>query len=158
MSEFIQGIFVILVPALIVSIVTAHVTVKLAMKQFYSQRWWEQKAAVYSHIIEHLSYLQYYFGEWSDEGVGTKKLGDKDKERLLEGYRRAKESITKAAAIGAYIVSDDTATAIAKLLSELEREEKPEGNWYADIDRWYGSVKECITKIREYAKADLSNK
>ena len=157
MSEFTQGIFTALIPALIVSIITAYVTVKLSIKQFYSQRWWEKKAEAYSHIIEHLSYLQYYFGEWFNEGVGIKKLGEKDTERLSEGYRKARESITKAAAIGAYIISDDTATALVKLLRELEKED-PRGNWVGDIDRCYGSVKECITKIREYAKVDLLKK
>ena len=84
-------------------------------------------------------------------------MGVKDTERLSEGYRKARESIAKAAAIGAYIVSDDTATALSKLLSELEQED-PEGNWVGDIDRCYGSAKECIIKIRGYAKADLLNK
>jgi len=116
-----------------------------------------KKAEAYSHIIEHLSYLQYYFGEWFDEGVGIKKMRDKDSERLSEDYRQAKESITKASAIGAYIVSDDTSTALAKLLRELEKKD-PSGNWVGDIDRYYGSVKECIVKIREYAKVDLLKK
>ena len=157
MNEFTRGIFTALIPSFIVSIITAYVTVKLSMKQFYSQRWWEKKAETYSYIIEHLSYLQYYFNEWFNEGIGIKKLGVKDTERLSEGYRKARESIAKAAAIGAYIVSDDTATALSKLLSELEQED-PEGNWVGDIDRCYGSAKECIIKIRGYAKADLLNK
>ena len=152
MSEFTQDIFTALIPALIVSF-AAYVTIK----QFYSQRWWEKKAEAYSHIIEHLSYLQYYFGEFLNEGIGIRKLGEKDTERLSEGYQKARESIAKAAAIGAYIVSDDTATALVKLLRELE-EEDPRGNWLDDIDRCYGSVKECITKIREYARVDLLKK
>ncbi len=155
MSEFVQGILTALIPAIIVTIITALLTVKLSIRQFYSQRWWEKKAEAYSHIIEHLSYLQYYFGEWFSEGIGEKNLSNKDKEKLLEDYRRARESITKAAAIGAYIVSDDTATALANLLHELEKKEDPTGNWIKDVDRCYGSVKECIAKIREYAKTDL---
>jgi len=58
MSEFIQDISKYLIPALFVSIITAVVTVKLSIKQFYSQRWWEKKAEAYSHIIENLSYLR----------------------------------------------------------------------------------------------------
>ena len=157
MSEFTQGIFTALIPALIVSIITAYVTVKVSMKQFYSERWWEKRAEAYSHIIEHLSYLQYYFGEWFSEGVHEKQLADKHKEKLSEGYRQTKESITKAAAIGAYIVSDNTATALANLLHELDRKD-PSGDWVGDIDRCYGLVKECIAKIKEYAKADLLKK
>lgn len=154
MSEFTQGIFTALIPALIVSIITAYVTVKLSMKQFCSEKWWEKKVEAYSHIIEHLSYLQYYFDEWLSEGVHENELTDKHKEKLLESYYQAMESITKAAAIGAYIVSDDTVIALAKLLCGLKNKD-PGGDWVENIDRCYGSVKECIAKIREYAKVDL---
>lgn len=157
MSEFTQGILTALVPALIVSILTAYITVRFSMRQFYSQKWWEKKAEAYSHIIEHLSYLQYCFGEWSGEGIGLKELKDKDREKLSEGYQQAEEAITKAAAIGAYIVSDETAITLAKLLRELERHDS-EGYWISDIDRAYDLTGECIAKIREYAKADLLNK
>jgi len=157
MSEFTQGILTALIPALIVSIITAYVTVKFSMGQFYSQRWWEKKVEAYSRIIEHLSYLRYCFGEWFDEGVGVTSLRDKEREKLSEGYGQARESITKAAAIGAYIVSDETATALAKLLHELEKRD-PDGDWLSDIDRTYHSIEEYITKIREYARVDLLNK
>ena len=157
MNEFTQGIFTALIPAIIIAIFAPYMTVKWSLKQFYSEKWWEKKAEAYSHIIEHLSYLQYYFGEWYSEGLNEKKLADKDKEKLSEGYRQARESITKATAIGTYIVSDDTTTALVTLLRELEKQD-PMGNWVGDIDRCYGSVKECIKKIREYAKADLLKK
>ena len=157
MDEFTQGIFTALIPAIIIAIFAPYMTVKWSLKQFYSEKWWEKKAEAYSHTIEHLSYLQYYFGEWYSEGLNEKILVDKDKEKLSEGYRQARESITKATAIGTYIVSDDTTTALVTLLRELEKQD-PMGNWVGDIDRCYGSVKECIKKIREYAKADLLKK
>jgi len=50
MSEFIQDISKYLIPALFVSIITAVVTVKLSIKQFYSQRWWEKKPR-HIHIL-----------------------------------------------------------------------------------------------------------
>jgi nitrogen fixation/metabolism regulation signal transduction histidine kinase len=157
MSEFVQGMLIALIPGVIVSIITAYVTVQLSMKQFYSQRWWEKKAEAYSHIIEHLSYLQFYFEEWFNEGANIRELGDKDKEKLSEGYRQARESIAKASAIGAYIVSNNTIVALAKLLRDLE-EDDPKGNWVGDMDEHHGSVKECITRVREYARIDLLKK
>ena len=84
-------------------------------------------------------------------------MRDKDKEKLSECYEKARESITKAAAIGAYIVSDATVVALTKLLRELEKEDLI-GNWVDDINRYHVSVKECIEKIREYAKVDLQKR
>lgn len=156
MNQFIQIILTALIPALIVSIITAFITVKLSLRQFRSQRWWEKKAEAYSQIIEHLSYLQYYFGEWFEEGVGTKKIGDEYRKRLSEGYQKARESIEKASASGAYIVSEDTITALSKLLRELEKTDQ-NGDWVGDLGQHYGAVKECIKKIRDYAKSDLKD-
>ena len=154
MSEFTQGILLALVPSLIVSILTAYVTVRLSMRQFYSQRWWEKKAEAYSQIIEHLSYLLFYFGEWYSEGINEKQLKEDDKQKLWIAYGKAKESITKAAATGAYIVSGDTATTLAKLLRDLERTD-PKGDWIGDIDRCYGAVKMSLDEIKEHANSDL---
>lgn len=154
MSEFMQGIFIALIPGVVVSIITAYVTVQLSMGQFYSQKWWEKKAEAYSNIIEHLSYLQYYFEEWFAEGVHEKDLSSSDKAKLSEGYRQARESIVKAAAVGAFIVSDKTTLALETFLRELEKKDQ-KGDWVGDIDRCYGSVKECIEKIRKYAETEL---
>ena len=157
MSELTQGILIALVPALLVSIITAYITVRLSMRQFYSQRWWEKKAEVYSHIMEHLSYLQYHLGEWEAEFIGEKTLSKEAKERLAEGYRQSKESITKAAAIGAYIVSDNVATALAELLRELNKSD-PMGDIMADIEMHSSAIEKCIAKIREDAKVALHKK
>lgn len=157
MSEFTQGILTALIPALIVSIIAPYITVKLSIKQFYSQKWWEKKAEVYSHIIEQLSYLQYYFGEWYDIYLYQKELNNEEREKLSEGYRKAKESITKAAASGAYIVSDDTGTALEKLVSELDQED-PRAHPLENVEREYNLIKKCIATIRKCAKADLKNK
>ena len=157
MSEITQGILIALIPALAVSIITSFITVKLSLRQFYSQRWWEKRAEAYSEIMEHLSYLQFYFDEWSDEIHGERTLSKEKKEELLGVYLKSRESIIRAAAIGAYIVSDTTTVALATLLSEL-RTEDPMGNWAADNDRHYTAVKECIAKIREDSKTALLRK
>lgn len=43
-----------LIPALIVGVATALVTVKLSIRKFYTERWWERRADAYSRIVEAL--------------------------------------------------------------------------------------------------------
>ena len=152
MSELTQGILIALVPALVVSIVAAYVTVRLSMRQFYSQRWWEKKAEAYSTIIEHLSYLHYYLGEWERELMGLKTLSEGTKKELSESYRKSRESLIKAAATGSYIISDNAAKSLAELLHVLDIQDP---DWYAEIRRHYNAVEKCIAVIREEAKASL---
>jgi len=152
MWNFIQTIL----PPLI-SIFAAFMAAKLSISQFYSQRIWEKRVEAYSHILEHLSYLQYCFSRLIDDAVDINKLGGKDKGRLSGGYKKAMESLAKATAIGAFIVSEDTAAALEKLSHELE-EKDPEGDYAGDYERYHGSVKACIRKIRGCGKEDLFKK
>lgn len=74
MNTFTQGVLTGLIPSLFVSVLTAFVTVKLSTKQFFSQKWWKKNAEAYSKIIEGLSYLQYFFGEFFDETTNIKRI------------------------------------------------------------------------------------
>jgi hypothetical protein len=155
MNELIQGILIALLPALLVSIITAYITVRLSIKQFYSQRWWDKKAEAYSQILEHLSYLRYYYEKWSNVIMQPDITLDVDhKKNLDEGYRRSEEAITKAAAVGEFIVTETTTKAISKLLSELFSLTF-QSDLIKAIDDSYAAVNECIKTVRGEAKEAL---
>ena len=82
MIEIINNVLQIIIPGLIISIVTAVLTVRLSVKQFTSQRWWEKKAEAYSKIIENLSNLQFCFEEWLSDEYNEKELRKEVIEKL----------------------------------------------------------------------------
>ena len=129
---------------------------KMELDRFYSQRWWEKKEEAYSHIIEQLSYLQYYYGKWLESLELHGDFDDEYERQLREGYRQAKEEIEKAAAAGAHIVSDDAASALEEFLRSLYRVGGP--NLYENLDVEYGLVRHCIARVRECARTDLKGK
>jgi hypothetical protein len=156
MSEFLQGLLLALIPSIVVSVLTAYVTVRLSIKQFYSEKWWEKKAEAYSSIIEQLSYLQYFLEQWFSNEIGEKVLREETKARMREEYEQVELALKKAAAAGAYIVSDDTAIALKDVISVFNQPGyRYDRNWLEEMEKDYVAVKECITKIREYAKEDL---
>jgi len=142
-----------IIPAIVVAILTAYITVKLSMKQFYTQRWWQKKAEVYSEIIQNLALLQFYFGESYDEGIGLKKLSDDEKEKLYNDYKKAKESLIKASFVGTYIVSEATSNLVEQLVSDLKPKQS---DFVSDMDRLYGVVRDGLLKLRTQAKEDLN--
>lgn len=153
-SEFIPGMLIALIPALAVSIITAYVTVRLSLKRFYSQRWWDKKAEAYSQILEQLSYLKYYYDEWLDELQAGITIGTDHKKRLSVGYQQSKESITRAAAVGEFIVSETTTQALSKLLSEIFWHHFEE-DFNAAVQKSYDAVAECIRIVKGDAKEAL---
>lgn len=152
MNDFVQGLLIALIPGFFISIVTAYFTSKWAIRQFHSQKWWELKAEAYSQIIARLVDLQYSFGRWFDLFVLEKELDSTSREKLVKESQQAQEYLTKAAAAGAYIVSDNTAATLEVLLRELD---ETDSDVVGEISMHYSAVKECIAKIREYAKEDL---
>ena len=154
MSEFIKGLLTALIPALLVSIITALVTVRLSLKQFHSKRLWDKKAEAYYQILEHLSYLKYYYGEWLNDLQFDLNIGEDRKKKLSEGYHQAKESITKASAIGELIVSESATKSMSELLSEIFKQHLNEDPNEA-FEKSYDAVVECIKMVREEAKKTL---
>ena len=152
MNEFTRGLLTALIPGLFISVVAAYCTSIWAIRQFRSQKWWELKAEAYSQIIARLVGLQYCLGQSYDLFVLHKELDARSRQELDEESLQAHKYLTKAAAAGAYIVSDDTAAALEELLRKLD---KTHPDVVQQIDMHYGAVKQCVARIREYAKEDL---
>ena len=155
MLENIAGI---IIPGIIISIFTSIITVRLSLRQFRSQKWWELQREAYSKIIEELSLLQIHYARWFEESVGIVNLNEEERAKLHIYYRNANECISKVSAMGAFIISQDTVDILIKLSKELEDQEYSmnTGDWASAFDNSYGLVKEAISKIRELAKNELS--
>src|SRR6266540_2058674 len=85
-----------LIPGIIIAVATAIVTVKLSLRQFRSERWWERKAEVYSRILEALYHLERYSEAMLRESEGSARYSDARRERMEEAYDAAIDELHKA--------------------------------------------------------------
>jgi hypothetical protein len=154
MDELLKGILIGLIPALVVSLATALITVRLSLRQFHSQRWWEKRNEAYSQIMEQLSYLVYYYNEWIDEDLGLTEKSEQEKFGLYTKYSKIREDLTRVAAMGSYIVAPTTSEALAKMLIEFRKTEY-DTNFGAIVSDRYKLVQECIEIVRRDAKQSL---
>ena len=150
-----------LISGIVVAVVASYVTVRLSLKRFYSERWWERKAQAYSEIVEALYDVQNSVElqlEAVERGLAYEDEYSKQlQERSVEGHR----SIYKSAGIGAFIISDEASELLSQVRSEIET------IWgqyedYTDemgLDYAYGRektlVKDALSRMREIAKDDL---
>ena len=74
---------------LVLAIVTSFVTVRLSLKSFVSQRWWERKAEAYSKIMEQLSDCELYESTLLDK---IEKGAPTDSDWLEERGKEASEA------------------------------------------------------------------
>lgn len=77
--------------SLISAVVVAILTVRLSLRQFYSQKWWEKKASLYSEIIGDLRKLFYCLKELYEVEIGEKELSNKRLDTLFKHHGLALE-------------------------------------------------------------------
>ena len=134
--------------------VAPWLAVKMSLKQFRSTRWWEKQAESYSNIVGHLTTLQYALGAWCDESMHLRDLSKSEKETLNKKFGEAREVIEKAAAAGAYMISEEASNALTTLIEKLNKTDL-RGDWLSDLDRHHSAVKECITEMACCSRKDL---
>lgn len=139
---------------LVIAVVTAVVTVKLAFRRFRSERWWEKKAEAYSKIVEALHHMKrYYMEEIAAYEKGT-RLDEARQTELGGRLKEGVDAIKLAADVGTSLISDEAVECIEKLhkgLSEVSTEE----DWYGYIDAKCAEVESCLKTMRSVARRDL---
>src|SRR6266498_5251425 len=106
-----------LLSGLFIAVVTSILTVRLALWRFYSEKWWERKAELYSRLMEALYDMHLYHREWLDdyESQGGEESHEKEQKRkersatLLSRHHKAQDEVRKIVVIGSFIVSDAVA-------------------------------------------------
>jgi hypothetical protein len=155
-NDLIQRILVAVIPSVVLAVVTALLTVRLSIRQFHSQRWWEKKADKYSAVLERLSELQFIIAEdLSDWEVGRygSSLDSERVKRLQAMSHEAQIDISKAAAMGSFIISEEASLVLEKLRKKLDAGDG--GDPYEEMGQKYTALKDAIPKIRAEAKKDL---
>ena len=155
MPQWITQILITLVPALLLAVVTSWVTVRLSLRRFHAERWWERKAEAYSRIVEALHSVVEYCAAMSkqDKHVDDAPTVERRKE-LSDSLDSADRDLRKATGIGAYIISDE----VALILSRLDS--RPAPNWetslpYEVFDDDLAAYREALDQVRRLAKKDL---
>ena len=142
-----------LIPSFVVAVITAHMTVKLSLRRFYTERWWEKKADVYSRIVDALhKHKKYAQNKLNNEFVENPDTS-KDK-RLEQQWLEGKKELEHAVDLGAFIISEESEMILQKFL-ERKLPDFREVPFYEIIETDIKHVQECLTEIKSAAKRDL---
>ncbi|MCH8093050.1 MAG: hypothetical protein IH953_00510 [Chloroflexi bacterium] len=148
-------ILIILVPGLFIAVATSIITVRLSLRQFYSERWWERKATAYSEIIESLYRMRVYIEGLRDSEEQGKELPEEVKRDLQARAREGRDKLSRAAEIGAFVISDDAAECLRRLHRHLQTS-VPEGSFFDYLEGHSEELHSYLDEMRSIAKADLN--
>lgn len=140
--------------SLIIAIVTSMLTVRLSLRRFYSERWWDRKAEAYSKIIEAFHDLMDYYNALTEDYMTQDGIAEKRFEELKARYERALADVRRATGIGAYIISDEASDALTRY------SKRPRLEWkdYAPFELYDSEASHCrntLDELRQLAKKDL---
>ena len=118
MDSLLSVIYSVL-PALLMNVLlaglTAWIAVRISLKKFSSQRWWERQEEAYAKIIEALSEIRYLLGFLSNDALGAKSpVGEEEKIEVWEKLQGKLNHLQRIAHIGTFRIS---ATAVNELNS-----------------------------------------
>src|SRR6266508_6032808 len=91
-----EQIAVSIFSAILISVITSWITVRLALKQFYSERWWVRKDEAYTSIIDALSDLVDYYEEFYDESLGIKEISKERRQEMNELSKKRHATLKRA--------------------------------------------------------------
>lgn len=144
-----------LLTGVVVAVISARLTVRYALKRFYSEKWWERKVAAYSSIIEALHHVRNHADtnlEFSQRGRDIPEQGDNE---LTEKLQDAMAELRKQWDIGNFIISDEAVEALNTLMQELDSSTR-DVSWDTHLILKLEAVEKCLSSMRKIARTDLN--
>lgn len=142
--------------AVVSGLVVGFLVPRTNARQFYRQRWWEEKKAAYQGIMDSLACLQRCLILWLDDALEGHQLREDRAAELGKSYRQAMEVVERMAAVGAYVISEDACGSLEQLIQHLRSNEYAlRGDELGDYEWSLKTVRECVRTMRGYLKADL---
>ena len=145
-----------IVSGILIAAVTSWISVRLAIRQFYSQKWWERKADAYASIVEALYHVKHNLEtEMSAEEFGA-QLSAETKEEIKRKYKESFQQINRAEGMGAFIISKRSSEILTQLRRDRdEHDEMVQGPYYEILSTDFGDIDRALKALRDEAKRDL---
>jgi len=151
----------VLIPVLVAA-ATAWMTVRLSLRRFRAERWWERKVDLYSRIITGLFDLRRYNEAFIRDAANHGDGNSPELNRLAEKASTAADAVEQATALGAFILSQDIAIALDALKERREQIEK-QLRYDANFGEYVGSLEQenlaidrALALIRAHARKDVA--
>lgn len=146
-----------LFPGVLIAIITAVVTVRLALRRFHSEQWWLRKADSYSKIVESLHQIKTYCEDQMEYVEMHEEPSDDKEKELQQKLKKASAEIRKAVDIGSFFISLEAERTMVNLWDEIEKA-KNEPSFYEYLNFKLKCVNTALKSMKTQASKDLGVK
>ncbi len=157
MPDWFLDILKVVLPSLAVAVVTSILTVRLSIRRFYEEKWWEKKYEVYGQLFESLHHLKKYAIEHLDAYELHEEIPAEKKKKLEKDRKKFSREFEKLYDLASFQLSSKA----VDILNEYDRKKKAtenNENLYEWIANEAAATIDCLKKLSYEAKRDLKIK
>jgi hypothetical protein len=140
--------------SIVVAVVTASLTVRLALRRFYAEKWWERKSAAYAAIIEALHHVRNHADTNLAFEMRGREVPEQGDRLLTERLQDGMAELRKQLDMGSFVISDRAVALVSKLMQELEASTHTT-QWVEHLELRLSALDSCLIEMRNAARADL---
>ena len=146
----------VLIPGVVIAVLSAVITVRLAIRRFHEERWWEKKEESYSSLLEILHrFKSYAYKHWSDEYVPTELMSKNEKQALEEERKKTSQEYDRLRDLASFHLSDEAISILDEYEKKLNKPPQPGFDLVQEFEAHYRAVSYCLERLKEAAKRDL---
>ncbi|MBQ0761128.1 MAG: hypothetical protein KBT72_15840 [Zhongshania sp.] len=147
----------IIIPGIFVAIVTSMITVRLSIRRFYEEKWWERKFDVYSKLFKALHHLKNYALEHLETYHTHQDIPEDKRAELEHDWKTFSREFDELFDLAPFQLNAKSVS----ILKEYEKK-KNEARNHEDIYKWIDTdaqaAIDCIKQLSNEAKNDLKVK
>lgn len=141
--------------AVLVAIITSIITVRLALRRFYSEKWWEKKSSAYSEIIKSLHHVREHADTNLQFSLLSKELPEEGDKRLTQEMQEAIAQLRLHRDLNTFIISDKAVELLNQLFTELDASTKT-NFWQEHLEMKLIAVDKCLLEMSHIARRELN--
>ena len=154
MPDWILYILKAVLPGIVIATLTSILTVRLAIRRFHEEKWWEKKQEMYSSLLETLHHLKNYAAEHYEGQFDPDYITDEKREELTKDWKQFSREFAKLLDLASFHLSSE-AVAVLDEYEKKKAEARKSDNIFDWIDGDLVAVSWCLEKLKKAAKRDL---
>jgi hypothetical protein len=143
--------------SVVIAIITAIITVRLALNRFYAEKWWERKYSSYASVIESLHHVKNHADTNLTFALRNREISAEGDAHLNSKLEGAMAELRMQLDIGAFLLSKEAVNVMNKLMLELEQSTSVE-SWQEHLELKIIAVNKCLPRMRLIARNELNAK
>ncbi len=154
MNDYWIDIARILIPGALIATLSAIITVKLAIRRFHEEKWWEKKEAAYTSLFEVMHRLKNYAVQHYEQELDPGSFSKEYMKELEVEWQKASREYAKLRDLASFHLSDG-ALAVLEKFDNQKQKARNKFDLFLWIEGDLEAVTECLEQLKLAAKKDL---